>query len=154
MQPLLRGTDVGKEAELRLEEARAASLSQANGLVQIRDPDPSQTHTHVGRLSLKVAGQAQREIPTRRTHARSVDLRKQLSHRPPEDGVPDVGRNLGQRHEHARLLVQGRMRHTDIRLVDDGLVVQQDVQVYRPWPGPVRRLTPEAVLDALKKTEE
>ena len=123
--------------------------------MQVRDADPSQTHTHVGRLALKVAGQAQREIPTRRTHARSVDPCKQLSRRPPQDGVPDVGRNFGQRHEHARLLVQGWMRHTDLRLVDDGLVVQQDVQVYRPRPPrPVRRLRPQAVLDAFEKTQE
>src|SRR5438105_3790538 len=52
-------------------------------------------------------------------------------------------------------LVQGRMRHTDIRLVDDGIVVQQDVQVYRPRPPrPVRRLRPQAVLDAFEKTQE
>ena len=80
--------------------------------------------------------------------------RQQLAHRPSRHRIAPVGCDLRQRLQHESPLPESRMRHDQIRRLDDVVAVQDQIQIERPWRTRVGPLAAESLLDIEEQREQ
>ena len=72
----------------------------------------------------------------------------------PLTGSFTLGRNLGQRLEHEAPFAEPRVRHGELRFVDQLLAEQDQVEVERPCRSGIRPLAPGIALDLLQRRQQ